>query len=368
MKKINWWNLKLKNKNIRRLEKAFSNKNLSCGPITKNVETKIQNILNTKYTTLTTSGSVALLIALKSLRLKKNSEVIVPNRTFQATANAVVMAGLKAKLVDTNSTDGTISFNEVKKSITKKTSAIIAVHLNGRHADIIRLKKLCKKNKIFLIEDAAQAFYSKYKKKYLGTFGDIGCFSFGVTKFLTTGQGGLVTTQSKKLHLEIKKYLFHAQSGSDLKTFKTFGFNFRSTDLLNSLACEQLNDLDVTKKKFIKVYSFYLKELKNISGIKMLESNIKIGEVPIWIEVLTPNRDELFLFLKSYNIETFKFYLSLNKSPYLKQKKTKYPNSDLFEKQGLILPCGPDISISDCRTVIKYIKKFFFSVGSSDEN
>jgi perosamine synthetase len=173
------------------------------GYLTKIFEKKISKIINVKHVIATTSGTISLFLALKSLDVKDKDEVLIPNITFAATANAVTLTGAKPVLVDVNKDNILIDINQLKKKISKKTKAIIAVHVSGRGSNIEELKKISKKYKIKLIEDAAEAFISKSHKKYLGTFGDLGCFSFSPPKIITTGQGGVIVTNNTKLFKKI---------------------------------------------------------------------------------------------------------------------------------------------------------------------
>jgi dTDP-4-amino-4,6-dideoxygalactose transaminase len=360
MSDIKWWNLKLEKNYVNNICEAYDNRYLSYGPIGKELEKKIQEVLNVKFAMLTTSGSTALAVALKALKIMPGDEVILPNRTFQATASAPFLIGAVVKLVDVNPDTGLMDIDKIESVISPKTKAIIVVHLNGKSANLEELLKIKKKYNLKVIEDSAQAFYSKYNDKFLGTIGDIGCFSMGVTKFSTCGQGGFITTNDPNLHMEMTNYLFHGQSGSDDKQFNSPGFNFRLPDILSSLALPQFSNLEAKKEKFLIVYKYYERELSLISQVKLLKCSIDRGEIPIWIEILSSKRDMLYNFLKENKIETMKFYPSLNKSSYLNAPDdSAFLNSVIFETQGLILPCGPDVSLEIIKKVTNTIREFY---------
>ena len=183
------------------LSKNFPNE----GEFTKNFEKKISSLLKTKYAITSTSGTSAIFLALKAINVMPEDEILVPNITFPATANAVKLTGAKVVLVDVNKKDLLISIDDLKK-ITRKTKAIIPVHISGRGGNILELIKFAKSKKIKVIEDAAEAFTSKKGSRFLGTFGDAGCFSFAPNKIITTGQGGIIVTKNKKI-LKILKNL-----------------------------------------------------------------------------------------------------------------------------------------------------------------
>ncbi len=358
MSKINWWNLKLGSDEFSNLEVAFRQKKISYNSIGRLLEEKIAAHLGVKHVLLTTSGSTALLTALRACGISHGDEVIVPNRTFQATANAVLMAGAQVKLIDVDPLRATLNVTDLERVVTRKTKAIIPVHLNGRACDLEKILSFCKPRGIRVIEDAAQAFHSKSQNVFLGTRGDMGCFSMGTTKFLTTGQGGFIVTQNSDLYAEARKFIFQAYEGEDDKKFDSLGFNFRLSDLLSSLAVAQMENLQAKERLFLNIYDTYADGMKNLKTIKLLECRIDAAEIPIWIEVLCPRRDALFEHLKASGIESYKFYPSLHRSASLSQREQSFPNSLLFETQGLILPCGPHIPLTDCERVLKELANF----------
>ena len=355
---INWWNLKLGEQHKNYLNNAFDSKKLSYNSIGTSLEKKIADLFEVKHCLLTTSGSTALLVALKSMDIGPGDEVIIPNRTFQATANAVCFAGATVKIADVNLHDGLINAAHIEKLISSKTKAILPVHLNGRGCEMKIISDMAKKHGLFLIEDTAQAFMSCFQNKFLGTFGDVGCFSLGVTKFMTTGQGGFLITNSDKIYENAKNYIFHAASGDSVKKFSEFGFNFRLSDLLSSLALADMENIDKKRQKYLEIYQLYSEKIKNCNSVSLIPSNIESGEFPIWIEVLCEARDKLFNYLKANGIESVKSYPSLNRSEYLKHQNLQFPNSKIFEDNGLILPCGPDITFEQINVVAQKVCSF----------
>jgi dTDP-4-amino-4,6-dideoxygalactose transaminase len=359
VEKITWWNLNLGDGPLKDMTSSYLEKKLSYGSIGLDLELRLSSFLKINYVTLTTSGSVALLMALKALGIKPDDEIIIPNRTFQATANAGYFLNANVKLVDVDPQTGLMDLTKIEEKITNKTKAIIAVHLNGQCVDISKIITIINGRSIFIVEDVAQAFGSKLNGHYAGTMGDIGCFSMGVTKFLTTGQGGFVVTNNQRINKKIKKLIFHSQEGIDDKTFNDPGFNFRFPDLLASLALSQLKDFETKKNKFKQTYINYEKELSKIEYLKINKILDLNSQTPIWIEIFSTKRDELFQFLKSNNIESVKFYPSLNKAPYLKiGNEEHFTSSEYFENQGIILPCGPDIELSKISKVIECLRQF----------
>ena len=186
------------------LNNVLNSKFVNEGRQTKQFENKICKFLKVNYAVSTTSGTTALFLALKAAGIKQNDDVLVPNITFPATANAIKMAGGNPILVDIDPKNILINEKSLKKKINKKTKFFIPVHISGRGSNIKKIIKICKEKSIKVIEDAAEAFGSKISNKNLGTFGIAGCFSFAPNKIITTGQGGVVVTNNKNIYKKLK--------------------------------------------------------------------------------------------------------------------------------------------------------------------
>ncbi len=355
MKKINWWSTYFGNKEINKITKSINNKNISLGPVTQDFENKLSEYLNIKHVIAVSSGSTALLLSLISINIQKGDEVIIPNRSWIALAHAIHMLGAKAVLVDVEKNRPIIDANKIEEKITSKTKAIIPVHLNGRSANMIKILKLAKKFNIYVIEDAAQAIASKNKNGFLGTQGHLGCFSLSVAKTIATGQGGFITTNNDFLADKIRLIRTHGvENVNDVENWKTFGFNFRFTDILSSIGIEQLKRLPNRIKKLNEIYLEYY-NLLNKKGINFIPVNLNNGELPVYAEILVDNRDQFIKQLSQTNIETRSFYPNIDKAKYMIKNKIKFLNSEKYEKNGVYLPCGPNQKISDIRKVISII-------------
>jgi len=362
-KKINWWKAKFDNNEVINVTKAIKNKNISQGNLTRKFEVKLAKKLKVKYAVLTINGTTSLLMAMMVCNIKSGDEVIIQNRTWISPANAAFLLNAKVKLVEVNSDRPTINLNDLKAKLTKKTKLIVVTHLNGYATDLQKIKSILKKKKsnAYIIEDAAQALGSKYKNKYLGTQSIINCFSLSMTKLISTGQGGFLTTNNKKIYNKLKLLRVHSLKNypHDNK-FLNFGFNFKYTDIQASFGLSQLKKFNLNIKKVFKIYSLYLSKLKENDNIKIIKSQIKEGELPIYVEVLIKkNRGKFIKYMNKNNIFCRTFYNSLNEAPYL-NIKGKFKNSDNFSRNGVYLPCGPDQKISDINQVIKVINLFKF--------
>jgi dTDP-4-amino-4,6-dideoxygalactose transaminase len=278
MQKINFWETDVGISDYKKQKKIFNINYPNEGEYVTLLESKIKKILKIKYCIALPSCTSALYISLKILNLKSTDEVIVPNITFAATANAVYMAGAKIILVDVDSKTLNIDIQDLKKKITKKTKVIIPVHVSGRGCDMKNIITLAKKNKIKIIEDAAEAFLSKKNNKYLGTIGDIGCYSLSPNKIFTSGQGGLLVTNNKKYYDKIRVFKTQGRigvtnGGDDIHISP--GGNFKLSNISAGLALSQLEKVNSRKKNLIKNYLNYKKKLKDLKQIKILDFDIK---------------------------------------------------------------------------------------------
>ena len=231
---INWFSPELGALEIEYVNDVIRSNYINDGQVTHEFVSKIAEFLHVKYCVAVTSGTAAITLSLLALGLGFGDEVIVPDLTFIATANAVRMAGASVTLVDVEPHRFTIDINKITQAITPKTKAIVAVDVNGRGADYQSLQHICEKYGLFLICDSAEALGSKYKGQYLGTFGNAGCFSFSANKTITTGQGGMIATNDENLYFRLRELKdqgrrYQGTGGDDLHP--VIGFNFKLTIL-----------------------------------------------------------------------------------------------------------------------------------------
>lgn len=362
MKKIGFWETEVGNRDYKYQKKIFSINYPNEGLYVKKLEDQIKKILKIKYCIAMPSGTSAMFVALKILNLQKNDEVLVPNITFAATANAVSMAGAKVVLVDANPQTLNIDLKDLKKKINKKTKVIMPVHVSGRSCDMTNIIKLAKKRKIKIIEDAAEAFLSKNKNKYLGTIGDMGCFSLSPNKIFTSGQGGLLVTNNKRYFDRIKVFKTQGRvgitsGGDDLHIAK--GGNFKLSNISAGLALSQLKYIFKRRDKLIKNYKLYKLKLDS-KKIKILNFDIKNNELPLWTDVICENRDKLYNFLKKNSIICRKFWFPLSKNNfYSKQKHSSFKNTKKIENKIMWLPSSFLMKKKDQLKVINKIKYFY---------
>ena len=273
-------------------EKAYLNNALestwiSGGYYIERFESIFTRHLHSKYGITVSNGTTALQLAILALGIGPGDEVIIPGFTFAAPANMVIMAGATPVYADIDSKTWCIDPRSVENRITNKTKAIIPVHVYGNVCDMDPLKKIAKKHRLFIIEDAAEAAFSKYKGKFAGTFGDIGCFSFQATKTIAMGEGGFVLTNNKKLYE--KMWLIRNHGMKERRYWhEMIGYNFRLTNLQAAVGYGQLKNLKKIIADRKRVYRLYLECLSDIEGITPQHFQSEVDPV-VWAFALKIN-------------------------------------------------------------------------------
>lgn len=355
---IEWWKINFTRKNINSVAQSLKHKRISQGLNNLKFEKKISKLLNVKYCVSTTSGTTAIMLGLKALELKRGDEAILPNRNWIASANVLMYLGVKIKLVDVTKNNQIIDVKKIEKNINKKTKLILPSHLNGKSPNMERIMQIAKKNNLYVMEDAAQALMAKNKNKYLGTYGDLAIFSMAMTKILSTGQGGFVVTNKKKIYDKMLKLKNHGlKNPFELDWSNPGGLNFKFTDYQAALAISQLGSLRSRVKKLKENYLIYKKGLKNLNFIKIVEYDFNKGDLPLWIECECRNRNKVISLLLKNKIQARPVYPSLNKFKRFHKGKEKFPNSDNFDKNFLYLPSGVDIKKKSIFKVLNVLNK-----------
>ncbi|WP_415315356.1 DegT/DnrJ/EryC1/StrS family aminotransferase [Candidatus Pelagibacter sp. Uisw_137] len=333
------------------------------GPEVKRFENNFSNFIGNKYSVAVSSGTAALEIAIKSLKLKKGDEVIIPNFTIISNAMAVLKEGLNIKLVDCNIKDWNMDIIEIEKKITKKTKAIIATHIYNFPLRVDILKKICRKNKIILVEDAAEVIGQKLNNKLCGSYGDISIFSFYANKQITTGEGGMITTNSKKLYKQSKSLRNLCFGKQDRFNHEDIGWNYRMTNLQASLGVSQLKRIRSIVGRRHRVGNEYFQKLKDNKNIYIPETTRSYAKNIYWvIAFVITNKNlkidgkKLMKMLLKYGIQTRPFFWPMHKQKVFKEKykintSGKYKNSEYISKYGLYLPSSLDIKSNQIKFI-----------------
>jgi perosamine synthetase len=329
-------------------------------------EDSLKKLIKKKYCSLVSSGTAALEIAIKALGLKKNDEIIMPNFTIISNLLAVVKQNLKPVLIDCDMNSWNMKIDEVEKSITKNTRAIMAVHIYGYPLNTKRLLKICKKNKIFLIEDAAEMIGHEIKNKPCGFYGHISTFSFYANKHITTGEGGAILTNSLQLDNKIKSLRNLCFGKINRYNHSEIGWNYRFTNIQAALGLNQIKRIKSIIKKKIFIGKQYYKYLKNNKNIYIQKPKLDNIQNVYWVVgILIKNKkilaQKLQKKLKKFGIETRSFFWPMNKQIITKKLKLKfnkkYPNSEYLSKYGFYLPSGINIKKKQIKMICEKLNK-----------
>ncbi|KKS43531.1 MAG: DegT/DnrJ/EryC1/StrS aminotransferase [candidate division CPR1 bacterium GW2011_GWA2_42_17] len=362
IKKIPWWEPRINVPGAEELLLEVLRSNFpNDGDFTTQFEEEVARRLGVKYAVGVTSGTAAMFLALKALDIGHGDEVIVPDITFIATANAVSMAGAKPILVDIDPATMTMDPVAFESAITSRTKAVIPVHVSGRAADMTAIMRIATAHGIHVVEDAAEALLSRHKGKNLGTFGAMGCFSFSPHKIITLGQGGLVVTDNKQLHFNLRKLKDQGRpvrgtGGDDIH--ESIGYNFRLTNLQAVLGLAQLACLEERVKRMVQNYEWYATHLRQIDGLSFFGFNIAGHEVPQWTDVAVDKRDVLDQYLRKQNIECRRFWFPIHSQAPYRQSDKNFPQSTRMSPQALWLPSAFTMTKGDLETVCVHIKRF----------
>ena len=321
----------------------------SSGSYLEKFEKKWAKYCNQKYAVSVTSGTAALIIALKALDLKAGDEVIMPSFTIISCALAVIEAGAKPVLVDCELDTWCMKTSEIKKKISSRTRAILIVHMFGHPADMDDIKKIIKGKKIFLVEDAAESHGSQFKNKVVGSFGKISCFSFYVNKLITTGEGGMALTSDGKIFKKMKDLRNLAFNKVRRFSHNQIGYNYRMTNVQAAIVLSQLEKISEHIKIKRKNTAIYNKILKSLNLPLHLPIEKKWARSTFWMygivlknKKMTANYLAKKLFKKK--IETRPLFLGMHEQPIFKKmklfKKEEFPNTEYLSKYGLYLPSG----------------------------
>lgn len=295
------------------------------GLYTKKLISLIQTLTHTRYAFAVPSCTQGLELACRVMHLSANDEVIVPSFTLSSTANCVVLTGARPVFADIDRTTYCIDPSSIEKLITKKTRGIILVHYAGMPCDMERINRLAKKHKLFIIEDAAHCIGSYYKGKMLGTFGDIGVFSFHGTKNVACGEGGMVVTNNKQLAEQMDIFRANGTNRTafldhrvSLYTWVGMGSSYLLSDLLAALLIPQLRHLRIITKKRSWVASEYTKMLSQYASINT--PVVPKGCDPNWhiyaIRFHHPTHAiEFTQHMKKNHITAIRHYVPLHSSP-----------------------------------------------------
>lgn len=344
---IPWFAPVMTGAELGRLADVLDRNFLNDGPLTREFERQVANCAGVPHAVAVTSGTAAIALALMAKGVGPGDEVIVPDLTFVATANAVRLAGATVVLADVELDRFALSPQSVAERITQRTRAVVPVDVNGRGADYRWLEPFCRQHGLALICDAAEAFGSAFDGRPLGSFGDAACFSFSPNKTVTTGQGGMVVTRHEDVYhrlLELKDQgrRQRGTGGDDLHP--VMGFNFKFTDLQAAVGLTQLEALDARLAQAQRRDRWYKDALDGAPGVTFPGRAEEKGEVRQWADVLIERREDVRRAFNERGIGARAFWFPLHRQAPYRTADDAFPNAEIISGRGLWLPSHFDLT------------------------
>ena len=320
-------------------------------------EEKIAHYTGAKNAIAVFNGTVALHLALAVLEITEGDEVIIPDFTYIASANAVLYVNAKPILVDVCIDSWNITLSEIKKHTTTKTKAIIITDIYGTPPEMDEILAYAKQNNIAVIADSAESLGAAYKDKKTGNIADISTFSFFGNKTVTTGEGGIITTNNSKYDALLRKLKNQGNHESIRYYHDVLGYNYRMTNIQAAIGYAQMERIDETIAKKQAIYGWYYENLKDFVRFQKIPEYITSS---YWmVSFVLPeniNRNELMTFLDSHEIETRPFFMPIHEMPFY--EKADNPNTIKISKQGINVPSYPQLTKNDVDLISNKIIDF----------
>ncbi len=359
------------------VKKVLESKWLTTGNYAKLFEKEIASFLRAEHVTAVSSCTAALHVAYLAVGLEPGDEVIVPSFTFCSTINMIVNTGAKPVFCDIDEQSLCLDPKDVARKISPKTKVVLAVHFGGTPADLDAIKKVTQDKNIVIIEDAAHAFTTKYKGKYIGTHGNISCFSFYATKVLTTGEGGLLTVPTSSMLTTAKTIANHGVPEQKHHRYSKLGnpgyeviypgYKYNLSDLHAAVGLSQIDSIEADLKKRSAIASTYQRLLGKNSNLVLPLNPAQRGSQHSWHlfttqVVKSKHRDPLLRHLKQKGIGTSVHFIPNHEQPYYKKMfpKVRLPVTERVGSTILSLPIYPGLKPDALKYIAKAINEFLW--------
>lgn len=324
---------------------------------TRDLEQAIAAYVGGRHVAMVMNGTVSLFAALAALGVGAGHEVLVPDLTMIASANTVLLAGAAPVFVDVDPSTLCLDLEQAERHITERTKAIMLVSFNGRAPDMERAVALARRHRLFLVEDAAQALGSRWRGRHLGTFGDIGSFSFSSPKVITMGQGGALVTDDDALMARVLKVKDFGRVKAGVDEHDALGYNFKFTDLQAVIGLAQMAKLDWRVQRKKEIFARYRAELADVREVAFVATNLEETS-PWFIDVLVPDPRALRQHLHERGIGTRPFYPPVHtQAPY--HRPGSFPETERASRQGLWLPSSSFLEDGTVKRICGEIRAFY---------
>jgi perosamine synthetase len=333
--------------------------------LTQEFEQLTQTLTGAKHAIALTNGTMALFASLIALGIESGDEVIIPNITFVATANAVILAGARPVLCEIVESTFMIDISKAQKLITAKTKAIIPVHLYGQSADMEEVLIFSKKNNLRVLEDAAQGVGVKFNGQHAGTFGDMGVLSYYGNKTITCGEGGVVLTDNDELAKKVYQLKNHGRDTKGTFIHNHIGFNFSFTEMQAAIGISQMKKLPAIINKKREIHDIYEKGLSGLPRFMIAYLDKKSTPVFWFTSFFSEDTTRLVEYLKNNGIQTRRFFYPLHLQPcyadkkYIRNIDDDFSLSEKVYDQGISLPSSYNMTEEQQYLVINKIREFY---------
>ena len=350
---------------LKEIQKVLATGYLTQGPKVVEFERLVADFIGCKFAFATSSCTTALHLSLVALNIGHGDEVLVADFTFPATANVVVQQGATPVLVDIDLDTYTINVCDLKEKITKRTKAIIPVHTFGCSADMATIMQIANDKGLAVIEDAACAIGTTYNNLHCGNIGTLGCFSFHPRKVITTGEGGMITTNDDELAERIQLLRNHGGVRiGKVYQYEAAGFNYRLSDIQGAMGVAQMGKLNSLIERKRELAAQLIENLAEIEGIKTPTEPTWGGHIYQSFVILVDdhiNRDQLILELQKRGIETTLGTYALHAQPFFQRsfgyRNGDFPNSYKAFSKTITLPLYPQMTIEDVDYIVENLSR-----------
>lgn len=359
--RISWWITEIGEREKRGLIDAFEQRKFSTGSVSAELERRLSELLQVPHVVLVNSGTSSLIIAMLAAGVGPGDEVIVPDFTWIATAQAAALLGAKVVAVDSQLGSPNMDPAEVEKKVTARTKVILPVHFHGRACDMPALQAIARDAGAKVVEDACKALMCKTDQGYLGTIGDMGCFSLGMISLFSVGYGGFLVTRDDELAKRARLLRDHGVERAGDEQLNFLAGNFKISDLLAAIGIGQVDRVEEKIAHVRNVYDRYVSGLSDINDVGVERIDTDNGAVPLCVDLMSPRREELIAYLDERGVGTSRLHTSMHTAGYL-GIEGEFANSSRYSDQGFMPPCGPSQPLENVDRTIELIREWAFSL------
>ena len=350
---------------LRELERVIQSTFITENDLTREFETMTAQLTGSKHAIAVCNGTVALFVCLKAMGIGPGDEVIIPNLTFIATANAVILAGATPVLCEIREDTFCIDMKRAEELLSERTRAVMPVHLYGQSADMTAVMDFASRHKLKVIEDAAEGIGVRFDGRHVGTFAEMGILSYYGNKTVTCGEGGVVLTNDDRLAAEAYKLKNHGRAKKGTFIHESVGFNFAFTDLQAAVGISQMKKMPAIVRKKREIHDCYVQQLQGIKGFQPAQIDSRCEPVFWFTSFLCDDTEGLSAFLQQQNIQTRGFFYPLHRQPcyadrkYIRNIDHDFRVSERVYKRGISLPSSYSLSEAEQAFVIEQIHRFY---------